>query len=672
MKSGHLYSLIFRSALLILGVIPGRISAQTDSSLVRTIDSTVVAAHRRTSPLSARAETRVDMKGLGKLPTILGAADPLRFIRLLPSVQTGSEIDAGIHIQGCDHGHNLISIDGTPVYGSSHLLGIFSVFNPAHFGIMNYATTASSRGRLGGYVDMVPDRSIPDRSISGDFSLGLVAAQGNLKLRTGENSALSISARKSFLNQLYKSYLMVEEDTFLYGFGDVDLGWTWQATEKDRIYADVFYSTDAAEYASLENNLGVHLGWSNVAAALHWQHRGSDILLKQSIFASGYNARADISYNFEGGFIPYHTRNTGYKALMQWRDFDFVANLSYYDVLIPSPVHQSGSMTSATSEEAQQAMEGRISTAWSKYLTLNWKVKAELTGGWYLSPEKQSFWQLDPQVAISYNMFRSGLMELRAGSATQNIFLTGVSSMGFPIEFNFLAGKYGAPQRSLWASLAYNLDFRQEAWAFSAELYWRRLYNQMEYTGTLLDYLRADSSLAGMLTGADGWNYGINLILHKQAGKLTGWLSTSLGRSLRRGEDGSIWPSNFERPFEMNAVATWTERKWDAGGTFTVASGTPFTAPESFYLLDSKLICVYGPRNGKRLAPYIRLDLNFNWYFRKDKDFTHGINFSIYNALANDNELSYYFDYREDGSFAYVPFCFSLKLMPGIGWFCKF
>ena len=122
----------------------------------------------------------------------------------------------------------------------------------------------------------------------------------------------------------------------------------------------------------------------------------------------------------------------------------------------------------------------------------------------------------------------------------------------------------------------------------------------------------------------------------------------------------------------MNAVATWTERKWDAGGTFTVASGTPFTAPESFYLLDSKLICVYGPRNGKRLVPYIRLDLNFNWYFRKDKDFTHGINFSIYNALANDNELSYYFDYREDGSFAYVPFCFSLKLMPGIGWFCKF
>ena len=107
-------------------------------------------------------------------------------------------------------------------------------------------------------------------------------------------------------------------------------------------------------------------------------------------------------------------------------------------------------------------------------------------------------------------------------------------------------------------------------------------------------------------------------------------------------------------------------------GTFIAASGTPFTAPQSFYLLDSRLICLYGPRNGARLAPYIRLDLNFNWYFRKDTTLTHGINFSIYNALARNNELSYRFYYREDGSFAYAPFSFALRLMPGIGWFCKF
>lgn len=649
-----------------------KISAQTDSSLLRTIDSTVVAARKRSSPISVKAETKVDIEGLAKLPGILGSSDPLRFIRLLPSVQTGSEIDAGIHIQGCDHSHNLISIDGTPIYGASHLLGIFSVFNPAHFGTMNYGTTAGTLGRLGGYVDMLPDRSIPSRSTKGDFSLGLVAAQGNLKLRTGDNSALSLSARRSFLNELYRSFLTVDEDPFLYGFGDVNLGWAWAPSAKDRIYADAFYSSDAADYTSIENHLGVKMGWSNASAALHWQHRSAETLLKQSIFITQYSARADISYSLESGFVPYHTRNAGYKTAVQWQDFDFGADILYYDILPPSPVHESGSMTAGIAKETQQALESRIIAAWSRYLSLSWKIRADLAGGWYLSPEKESFWQLDPSLAISYDMFRAGKLDLRAGSATQNIFLTGVSSMGFPIEFNFLAGKYGSPQRSLWASLAYNLYFRQEAWAFSAELYWRRLRNQVEYTGTLMDYLRADSSLADMLTTAEGWNYGINLILHKQAGKLTGWLSASLGRSLRQGEDGSIWPSNFERLIEVNAVATWTERKWDAGGTFIAASGTPFTAPQSFYLLDSRLICLYGPRNGARLAPYIRLDLNFNWYFRKDTTLTHGINFSLYNALARNNELSYRFYYREDGSFAYAPFSFALRLMPGIGWFCKF
>ncbi len=649
-----------------------KISAQTDSSLQRTIDSTVVAARKRSSPISVKAETKVDIEGLAKLPGILGSSDPLRFIRLLPSVQTGSEIDAGIHIQGCDHSHNLISIDGTPIYGASHLLGIFSVFNPAHFGTMNYGTTAGTLGRLGGYVDMLPDRSIPSRSTKVDFSLGLVAAQGNLKLRTGDNSALSLSARRSFLNELYRPFLTVDEDPFLYGFGDVNLGWAWAPSAKDRIYADAFYSSDAADYTSIENHLGVKMGWSNASAALHWQHRSAEALLKQSIFITQYSARADISYSLESGFVPYHTRNAGYKTAVQWQYFDFGADILYYDVLAPSPVHESGSMTAGIAKETQQALESRIRAAWSRYLSLSWKIRADLAGGWYLSPEKESFWQLDPSLAISYDMFRAGKLDLRAGSATQNIFLTGVSSMGFPIEFNFLAGKYGSPQRSLWASLAYNLYFRQEAWAFSAELYWRRLHNQVEYTGTLMDYLRADSSLADMLTKAEGWNYGINLILHKQAGKLTGWLSASLGRSLRQGEDGSIWPSNFERLIEVNAVATWTERKWDAGGTFIAASGTPFTAPQSFYLLDSRLICLYGPRNGARLAPYIRLDLNFNWYFRKDTTLTHGINFSIYNALARNNELSYRFYYREDGSFAYAPFSFALRLMPGIGWFCKF
>ena len=48
-----------------------------------------------------------------------------------------AEYDAGLHIQGCDNSHNLISIEGVPVYNASHLLGFFSTFNPSHFSRMS-------------------------------------------------------------------------------------------------------------------------------------------------------------------------------------------------------------------------------------------------------------------------------------------------------------------------------------------------------------------------------------------------------------------------------------------------------------------------------------------------------------------------------------------------------
>ena len=637
---------------------------------MRTIDSTVVAAHRRTSPLSANAETRIDMKGLAKLPTIMGAADPLRFIKLLPSVQTGSEIDAGIHIQGCDHGHNVVSIDGAPVYGATHLLGLFSVFNPSNFKRMDYRTMAV-RGRLGGSVDMVPDRAVP-QGAHADLNIGLIAAQGTVSAPVGQKSALSISGRRTFLNQLYKPYLKVDGDPFTYGFGDVNLAWVSQISPGDRIYADVFYGSDAASYTSEENNLLMDFDWKDALAALHWDHRAGDMLLKQSVFASATNSVVAIRREAEQGDAPAYTRNYGYRGSLSGNNWEAGAEFLIFDVLPQHARHVSGFMVSDASAERQNALDGTLYGRWTSGLI--WQhctLSASLAGNWYLSPERTSYWSLSPSISLKYDMFHAGALEFKAGTARQNIFLTGITSLGFPIEFNFMAGKYSDPQKSIYSAFSYNLGLMQEAYALSAEIYWRRLYNQVEYGATILDYLRPANLMETSLIKGDGWNYGLNLILHKQAGRLTGWMSYTLGRSMRRTEDGDIYPSNFERIHELDVAATYSARRWDAGGTLVAASGTPFTAPEAIYLTGSQLICRYGPHNGARLAPYLRMDLNFNWYFRNDDKVSHGVNFSVYNVLARDNEISYKF-MLEDGAFAYRPFCFALKMMPGLGWFYKF
>ena len=71
--------------------------------------------------------TSIDLSLLDKMPKIVGSVNPIRFTQLLPSVQTNTELDAGLHIQGCDNSHNNISIDGVHIYNVQHLFSPFSM-----------------------------------------------------------------------------------------------------------------------------------------------------------------------------------------------------------------------------------------------------------------------------------------------------------------------------------------------------------------------------------------------------------------------------------------------------------------------------------------------------------------------------------------------------------------
>ena len=298
---------------------------------------------------------------------------------------------------------------------------------------------------------------------------------------------------------------------------------------------------------------------------------------------------------------------------------------------------------------------------------------------YYLSPERQSFAFAAPAAGVELNLYRAGKLSLRGGAARQHLFQTGITSLGFPVEFWFLAGREAAPQSSAYVSLAYKVQTPHEGYSLSAEVYAKRLWNQIEYMGTLLDFLSASYRLSDMIVPADGYNYGITLLLHKQTGHLTGWVGYTLGRSLRHTAKDGLFPSGHERIHELNVAATYSARRWDAGGTFIAATGTPLTAPESVYLNGGQIICQFGPHNAARLAPYIRLDVSFSWYFRKDERIRHGVCVSLYNALGRENEIAYKLFFRtaedsgdEEKAVAYIPFSMGLRFMPSVGWFYRF
>ena len=165
-------------------------------------------------------------------------------------------------------------------------------------------------------------------------------------------------------------------------------------------------------------------------------------------------------------------------------------------------------------------------------------------------------------------------------------------------------------------------------------------------------------------------------MLHKQSGSLTGWVSYSLGRALRRFDDPDypgIYPANHERIHELNMVCSYKWRRWDFAGTFIYASGQPFTAPESFYLSSGKIVTVYGKHNAYRMRPYIRFDLSVTCAIKKDQRQENGINFSLYNVFARRNDVLYrIYITQTTSSFAYRRLSFMLSLVPSISYYHKF
>ena len=194
---------------LLIGLLfsPKESRAQTDS-LHLDIEETVFTGRRNTSVIKKvdGSDIEVDLDGIRAMPQILGNSDPLTFVKMLPGVQTGSEYDSGIYIQGCDNAHNDFSISGVPVFGSTHLFGLFSIFNPSHYRKMTFsqsANTLSGSNRLGGLVSMQLPDSI-ETKVSGDFTAGIMSSQGTLSFRLGKKSFLHASARRSYLGLLYK------------------------------------------------------------------------------------------------------------------------------------------------------------------------------------------------------------------------------------------------------------------------------------------------------------------------------------------------------------------------------------------------------------------------------------------------------------------------------------
>lgn len=676
---------------VVFGILKGVSAEMTDTLNHYGLQAVEIRGKRLRSQLREIEGTSIiSMSLMDEMPHILGNADPLHYAQLLPGVQTNSEYDAGLHIQGCDNSHNYVSLGGAPVYNAAHLLGFFSIFNAGHFTEMSLQkspVSASFPNRLGGRVDMLTptwlaaEDSLWMGGVHGELSVGPMSSQGTLRLPISKRSLLLLSARAAYLNLLYSKWLEVDGDEVKYDFSDYNLSYITQLDDANVLKIEGYWGYDKMKIGQASYGLQGKLKWDNTMAALHWYSRskdglnegGKDWSMEQMVYYSRYANRLNVGeYSFQVGMRSF-IFDLGYKGNFSWGRWRMGAEVVRHQ-LLPQDIGITGNLANYQTDAHHQ-----LATEASVYLQycqpLGEKLLMEMgarVSGYHC---QKSFYRVMPHLKFNYDLSPSAKLNLNLGIRNQYLFQTGFSSAGLPTEFWFAANQNHRPQYAYHAALQGEFWFAEKKYRLSVETYYKWLMNQIENNSNMFDILFSSYSFDGSLLHGKGYNYGLNLLLEKRRGKLTGWLSGSLGRAMRKfdGEQYQGWyPAGHERIYELNAVATYRiNRRVSLGSTYVLASGTPYTKVNYAYLMSGNLVTEYGPHNGDRVKPYMRLDLSVSYDFATKGKVRSGINFSLYNVTMHGNDLFYRIKVY-DNHVRYNAFKFLMPIMPSINYYCKF
>lgn len=624
----------------------------------------------------------VDMSLMDYMPRILGNADPIHYAQLLPGVQTNSEYDAGLHVQGCDNSHNYVSLDGVPIYNATHLLGFFSIFNASHFSEMSLtksSTSASFPNRLGGSVDMLTptwicgEDSLQANGKHGEIAVGPMSSQGTVKLPIGKRSMLMVSARAAYLNLLYSKWLEMDGDHVNYDFADYNATYITQLDDANVIKAEAYWGYDNLKIGQADQGMQTKIKWDNTMAALHWYSRHSKWQTEQSVYFTRYANRVRLNETSIDVGVRSYIYDLGYKGRLKFGRWDCGTDVIRHE-LMPQDITTGGTINANVAPtKKQRTVEA---SAYMKYLQpLSQRLTLETGLRFTYYYNKDRFASLDPNIKLRWDASQASQFSLNLGIHHQYLYQTGFSSMGLPTEFWLSSSNEFRPQYAYNASLQGNFWLKDREYRLTTELYFKKLEHHVENSGNIFDILYSSYSLEGALMKGKGYNYGANIMLEKRRGKLTGWVSYSFGRAKRRfdGDRYSGWYSaSHERIHELNAVATYKiGKRIELGATYVLASGVPFTRIKYAYMVSNNIVSEYGPYNGDRIKPYMRLDLSMNYDFKNSGDKRSGINFSLYNATMYNNILSYRIKVYK-GQVRYATFSFLMPILPSISYYYKF
>ena len=397
--------------------------------------------------------------------------------------------------------------------------------------------------------------------------------------------------------------------------------------------------------------------------------------MDNGIFFSRYHNNDDVVYSSLRMQLPSSIAELGYKFNARMSSLSFGCNGS---LLWVEPQRSVVAWNSASASDKGNVVQAKEISMYADYtfgisrdisLVTGFKESAYFCNG-------KGYYRSSPSLSIIYDPGYWYDASLCYSHRNQFLHQTGVSSLNTPLEYWTTCGVSGIePQSSDALSLQLRLRMPDTIYSLAIEGYAKWLGRQLEYNGTIYSFLSSETDNAALYSVGSGRNYGVSVTLSKNTGRLRGWIGYAWSKGFRTFDTeylSGTFPSSHNRDHELNVVATWRIcKKWDVGITGVYASGTAFTAPKSYMILQNTLIPHFDSHNANRLSPYYRIDASVNYDMPINRRL-HGIlNLSIYNLTGHTNDLFYYMSIKKD-TYQYKCMRFVFRVLPSISYSIRF
>jgi len=577
---------------------------------------------------SQMSAIKLNAKAIKELPLFLGEKDVLKSLKLLTGVQSTGEFGTGFFVRGGSQDQNLILIEDVPLFNSAHAFGLISALNSD--GVSNVTLLKSGiPAKYGERASSVMDiqmGSNPDRtSVKG--GIGLMDTRLNLEMPLfNKKVSLLVGARTSYSNWLLHQMPEADLKNSSVNFFDLNALLNIKFNPKNKLALFGYFSDD--KY-SLSNENKFH--YENLLGSVQYTHQFTE-KLNASWMAGLSRYRNDMSesdtltpaqaFKVNSAIHYYNSKLDVNWQLSDVHNLDFGLNAIRYNIQ-PGTQDPFGPLSEVIRKQVADQNGLEMAAYVSDKINLSSILGAEvgLRFSQYANLGTTTDWttSLEPRLSLRCTLDDVSSLKLNFNRMSQFINLISNTTVMSPTDVYQLSSRNTKPVLCDQVALGYFRNFDHNAVEASAEIYYKKLHNILEYRDGA--ELLMNDDLESDLLNASGYNYGLELSLKKNTGRLTGWANYTYSRSLRHTtgllvtdqiNGNRYYPSGSDQPHNVVLVGNYhLTRRWMASATFNYSTGRPVTLPELKYEFNGKQYIYYSDRNKYRLPDYHRLDIAF-------------------------------------------------------------